>query len=370
MNFRDYANENYESVLKVIRDLCAIPAPSHFEDERAEYCKRFLEENGAVGVYIDEAKNVIYPLGCEGSGEITVIAAHTDTVFPDREPMPLTEDDEKIYCPGVYDDTAEVAVLLHTAVYFAKYAAKNKGGLLFVCNSCEEGLGNLKGTRAIMSAYEGRIKQFISYDCTGGIVDRAVGSSRFEVEFKTEGGHSFSNFGNTNAIAVMADIITKIYSVEVPKIENTKTTYNVGIVSGGTSVNTIAQNAKMLCEYRSDSAECLEIMKNKFVEIFSLGYDAEIAVRIVGERPCGRNVDGIEQEKLDKICESATESVLGYTPERKSGSTDCNIPLSLGIPSACVGIVFGGGAHTREEWLEKSSLLGGLELSLLIASSL
>ncbi len=369
MNFHEYSKSKYDSVLKVIRDLCAIPAPSHFEDERAEYCKHFLEENGAEGVYIDETKNVIYPLGCEGSDEITVIAAHTDTVFPDREPMTLSEDEEKIYCPGVYDDTAEVAILLHTAVYFAKYGAKDKGGLLFVCNSCEEGLGNLKGTRAIMSAFDGRIKQFISYDCTGGIVNRAVGSRRFEVEIKTEGGHSFGNFGNTNAIAIMSDMITKIYSIEVPKIEDTKTTYNVGIVSGGTSVNTIAQNAKMLCEYRSDSADCLEIMKGKFVEIFSSGYDAEISVKIVGERPCGRNIDAVEQEKLDKICEDAISQICGYIPERKSGSTDCNIPLSMGIPSVCVGVTRGGGAHTREEWLEKNSLLCGLELSLQIVDS-
>jgi di/tripeptidase len=201
-------------------------------------------------------------------------------------------------------------------------------------------------------------------------VNRAVGSSRYEVEIATDGGHSFGAFGNTNAIAVMSDIITKIYDINVPEIEGTRTTYNVGTVSGGTSVNTIAQNAKMLCEYRSDSAECLEIMKNKFLDIFKSGYDAKIAVRIVGERPCGANVDENEQRLLEDICERAMRKISGCIPDRKSGSTDCNIPLSLGVPSVCIGVAKGGGTHTREEWLEKASLVSGFELSLEIATSL
>ena len=105
------------------------------------------------------------------------------------------------------------------------------------------------------------------------------------------------------------------------------------------------------------------------MEILGAGYDAEISVRLVGERPCGRNVDPEDQEQLDMICERSIEKVLSYKPVRKSGSTDCNIPLSLGIPSACVGFIVGGGAHTREEWLEKKSLRSGLELSLEIADS-
>ena len=109
---RAYIEEYYEELLQILRDLCAIPAPSHHEEERAGYCRRYLEGFGAEDVTVDEAQNVVFPWGCEGSDAITVFAAHTDTVFPDTEPYPYREDEEKIYCPGVGDDTACVAVLL------------------------------------------------------------------------------------------------------------------------------------------------------------------------------------------------------------------------------------------------------------------
>ena len=107
-----YIKNNYDEMKKILRDLCLIPAPSHHEEKRAEYCKKWFESIGAEGVYIDSAKNVVFPLNCDGSNEITVFVAHTDTVFPDREPMPYYDDGEKIHCPGVADDTTSVVVLL------------------------------------------------------------------------------------------------------------------------------------------------------------------------------------------------------------------------------------------------------------------
>lgn len=371
MGIKAFSNENYESVLKTLKELCAIPAPSGFEHERAEYCKEFLEKHGAEGVYIDDALNVVFPIGCEDCNSIAVIAAHTDTVFPDTKPMKIYDDGEKIHCPGVWDDTVAVAVLLHTAVYFIENKIKPKNGIIFVCNSCEEGLGNLKGTRTLMKQYEGRIANFISFDCcTGAMVNKAVGSCRYEVEVKTKGGHSYASFGNTNAIAVISQMISRIYDIEIPKISGTKTTYNVGIIEGGTSVNTIAQKAKMLCEYRSDSRECIEIMREKFEKFFSAAYDGEVDVKIVGERPCGGNVDAEKQTSLEQLCERSISEICGYAPVRKSGSTDCNIPLSMGIPSVCIGVSKGCGAHTREEWVEKKSVVWGLELAINIALGL
>ena len=137
-----------------------------------------------------------------------------------------------------------------------------------MANSCEEGLGNLKGSKQIMKDFEGRIKEFYTFDGKyPGLVDRCVGSHRYEVICETEGGHSYGAFGNNNAIAELAKLITKLYEVKVPVKENTKTTYNVGSIEGGTSVNTIAQQAKMLYEYRSDDAECVELMKNTFEKL-------------------------------------------------------------------------------------------------------
>ena len=306
-------------------------------------------------------------MNCENSNEITVIVAHTDTVFPDTEPMPYKDDGEKIFCPGVGDDTASLAVMLFTAKYFIENHLSPKKGVMFVCNSCEEGLGNLKGTKQIFNDYVGRVAQFISFDSNLDVIaDRCVGSHRYEVEINTEGGHSYLAFGIPNAIAELAKLITNIYAINIPKRENSKTSYNVGTIEGGTSVNTIAQNAKMLCEYRSDNMECLEIMQKEFEKIF-MGIreqGVDIKVTRIGERPCMGEIDVDRIEKMAKICENIIRETTGLKVVRKSSSTDCNIPLSVGIPALCIGVYNGGGSHTREEWVEKATLKNGLEIGI------
>ena len=361
--------EKYNEIFDTLRELCAIPAPSHMEYKRAEYCKNWLEKAGAKGVYIDDAINVIFPLNCEESNEITVFAAHTDTVFPDTESMPYIDDGEKIHCPGVGDDTASVVVLMMLAKYFIENKIVPPKGIIFVCNSCEEGLGNLKGTRQIFKDFDGRIKQFVSFDCAyNKISDRCVGSHRYEVEVLTEGGHSFQKFGNANAIHVLSEIISEIYKVQIPQKAGSITTYNVGSIIGGTSINTIAQSAKMLCEYRSTDKECLEMMCQKFEEIFENARSEKVQVLIekIGDRPCS-NIDDKELDRLKNICKPIIEQIIHEPVAFESASTDCNIPLSLGIPAICIGVYQGDGEHTREEWIEKASLALGLEIAIKIA---
>ena len=361
-----FVQENQQFLLDTLRQLCAIPAPSHREELRAAYCKKWLESVGAEGVYIDDALNVVYPLNCDSSNDITVYVAHTDTVFPDTEPMPCVEDDTYIRCPGVGDDTASLSILLLLAKYCIDNKIQPKKGILFVCNSCEEGLGNLKGTRKIFADYAGRIGRFISFDSNMyALADRCVGSHRYEVEVRTEGGHSFGAFGNNNAIHELAKMVTKIYQIQVPQIDGSKTTYNVGDISGGTSVNTIAQNAKMLCEYRSDNVQCLEIMRQKFEAIFAEAATDKVQVLVekIGNRPC-QDIDPQKIIDLKTIIVPAIEDVLGEKLRFKSSSTDCNIPLSIGIPALCMGVYHGGGSHTREEWVEKASLAPGLEIAI------
>lgn len=363
---KSYVLQNKALMLDTLKELCAIPAPSHMEHKRAEYCKRWLEGVGARGVYIDEALNVIFPLNCEGSNEITVFAAHTDTVFPDLEPMTYVDDGEKLHGPGVADDTASVVVLMLMAKFFIERHLVPEKGMMFVCNSCEEGLGNLKGTRQLFKAFDGRISRFISFDSVlNAVSDRCVGSHRYEVEVLTEGGHSFGAFGNNNAIAKLSEIVTEIYKLQVPKADGSRTTYNVGEISGGTSVNTIAQYAKMLCEYRSDNPDCLEIMRARFESIFENARSEKVSVRVklVGERPCGK----VEREKMEALKASVVpiiEDVIGEKVSFKSGSTDCNIPFSLGVSALCVGVNRHSGIHTREEWVEKESLVSGLEIAV------
>lgn len=362
-----YLKEHEQETLDLIKTLCGIPAPSGLEEKRAAFCKEWLRNAGAKGVYIDDALNVVYPVGCDGKDDIVLFMAHTDTVFPDTEPMHFYSDGEYFYSPGVGDDTACLAVLLMIAKYVTENNLDPRCGILFVANSGEEGLGNLKGTREIMKNFEGRIKEFYTFDSQyTAYVNKCVGSERYELTFKTEGGHSFNEFGNRSAIRAMSEFVCKMYECSVPEMPDTKTTYNVGIIEGGTSVNTIAENAKCLYEFRSDSAECLDIMRNYFeTEVLKLRQSgiAEIEVKTVGIRPCGA---GYDEEKLrlmgDKV-KAISEKHSGLPCRADSGSTDCNIPMSLGIPAICVGSYIGAKWHTRDEKLLISSIPVGLKIA-------
>lgn len=357
-----WADEHGGELKQLLLDLCGIPAPSNHEEKRAEFCRNWLEKAGSKEVYIDEALNVVCPIGDDG-GDLTVVMAHTDTVFPDLEPMPLREEDGKIFCPSVGDDTANLAVLMMAA----KFMMENGIGknLLVVCNSGEEGLGNLKGSRKIMEAYGGRVKEFISFD--GGVSHiyvKAVGSARYRVEVLTEGGHSYSAFGNRNAIRVLSSMIDTLYTIKVPPIG--KTTYNVGTISGGTSINTIAQQAEMLFEYRSDEREGLAFMKKAFDAVIEAYRATGVTVNVttVGDRPCDGDIDREAHEALIRKVAGAMEAVTGIAPERCAASTDANIPLSMGVPAVTGGAVIGGKAHTREEFIIEESLYPGLKIAL------
>ncbi|MBR6558275.1 MAG: M20/M25/M40 family metallo-hydrolase [Clostridia bacterium] len=373
-DFKEYLDNSKKELTDLLFTLCAIPAPSGMEEKRAEFCRDWFKKNGGESAYIDDALNVVLPLGCDNDKPIICFMAHTDTVFPDLEPFEVKQDGDTVSCPGVGDDTACLVSLMIVARYFIKNYVGGKYGLLFVCNSCEEGLGNLKGSRKIAEDFGDRLHSFISIDGTSrSVCNRAVGSTRYKIKIKTEGGHSFSDFGNANAITVAAALITRLYQVEIPEIEDTRTTYNVGVISGGTSVNTIAEDAEFMYEYRSDSAEGLLAMEKIFdgiIEEFRR-YGFDIDVDILGQRPGMGPVDPEKELELSSLCAEAIKTACGYeeVPFR-SGSTDCNIPLSMGIPAACFGSYLGGGAHTRDEWISLSSIYPGTEAVALVVSNL
>ena len=361
-----YLDECHEQQLQLLTTLAQIPAPSGQEELRAEFCKNWLLENGAKDVFIDDALNVILPIGVTESCPLVVFAAHSDVVFPDTDPLPLRMEEDTIHCPGVGDDTACVTAMLMAAKFLLREELLPRDcGLLLVVDSGEEGLGNLKGIREIFRRYGHRIREFIALDGqTGKCVHKAVGSRRFQISLDTEGGHSYSAFGNRNAIACLAEMITELYKVEVPPIG--KTTYNIGTISGGTSVNTIAQHAEMLYEFRSDEREVLQIMQAHLDRVIAdfreKGY--AITVTSVGDRPCGAPVDPELMDTLRTRAKEATLLCHGKELQYTSGSTDCNIPLSLGIPAVCVGCYEGAGSHTREEYIRTSSLQPGLRFAL------
>lgn len=363
----DYIKNSEEELISLLKELAVIPAPSHNEDLRAAFCKRWLEENGATGVYIDEAKNVIYPMSCDGSREITVFMAHTDVVFPDVQELPLVCDGNRMCAPGIGDDTVAVVMMMMTVKYILQNKLTPKQGILFVANSCEEGLGNLKGSMQIMKDFAGRIKGLYTFDGRYDyVVDQCVGSYRYEIECETEGGHSYGAFGNANAIVELSRLISDLYAIEIPKNGNSKTTYNVGRIEGGTSVNTIAQYAKMLYEYRSDDVRCIERMTQLFEQTVLRANERKTAtfrVKTVGVRPCGsEDVDRELHEEMLSLASGIIEKHTGVPCRRQSGSTDCNSPMSVGVPAVCVGCYQGGGAHTREEYLEIDSLPVGMKI--------
>lgn len=362
-----YVREHEQEALELLKTLAQIPAPSGHEEKRAEFCRSWLTEHGVEGVSVDEALNVRIPFGVQKGKPLHVIMAHMDVVFPDTEALKLEEKDGRLYAPGVGDDTANLAVLLMCARYIAgEKILPRDAGVLLVANSGEEGLGNLKGCRKIMEDYGDWIQEFISLDGSmTSLITRAVGSRRYRVEILTEGGHSYGSFGNRNAIAYMASLIDSLYAMKVP--ENGRTTFNVGLIQGGTSVNTIAQHSEMLYEFRSDSAQDLDIMERHFQAALAYYREKGVEVRceLLGERPCGSGVDEARQAALVSKCVQIMSRYNGgILPREGAGSTDCNLPLSSGIPSACLGCYTGSGAHTRGEYVELDSLLPGQLLGM------
>lgn len=365
-----YADECHEEELELLRTLAQIPAPSGHEERRAEFIRDWLLAQGApVGsVRIDDAKNVIFslPAGAGAADDgIAVFAAHTDVVFPDTEPLPLAESATRLLAPGVGDDTANLVGLLLAARYLMRNRIALDRPLLVVANSCEEGLGNLAGTRELFRQYAGRVREFTSFDLYLGMhVVSAVGSHRWRVMCHTQGGHSWENFGRDNAIEELCSLIEDLYAMELPTAA--KTTINVGRFEGGTTVNSIAEDASVLVEYRSASEECLELMYGKFVGLVEehLRKGSRIDVKLIGRRPASGERIPAGQGELIARTDEVLRELGGVTPIHQESSTDANIPLSLGVCAHTVGTVEGDLLHTREEWIEKDSLRRGLAVIL------
>ena len=368
-----YLNENQLSwcraheaeTMDLLKALGKIPAPSHFEDQRAAFILAWLKTLGAEKAYIDEAKNVVLPIGVTENNPVNVIMAHTDIVFADTEELPMREEDGKLFAPGIGDDTANLAALLMAGKYWLEKKETPKEGLLIVANACEEGLGNLKGSKQILKDYQGRVQEFISLD--GGvahITNDAVGSCRMKITITAQGGHSYSKFGNTNAIVQMAELIGKLYEKEPPA--KAKTTYNAGVIEGGSTVNSICGQCSLLYEYRSCDRECLQEMDAFFQETIDSfrkkGFD--IRVEVLGVRPCKGDVD---EEKLEALTKRHRDMLFAFTgdePRVSASSTDANSALDLGIPAVTFGVIRGGGAHTRGEWIEMDCMPQAVQIAL------
>ena len=325
---RAYAEEAHEESLALLRMLAQMPSPTRHEDRRAAFIKDWLRSQGALAA-IDVAKNVVCPIG---------------------------------------DDTANLVNLLMAAKYLITHPAASDVGYLVVANSCEEGLGNLDGTRQLFSDWGSRVEEYLSFDCYAGmIVNHAVGSHRFRIAADVQGGHSYANFGRPNAIKVLADVLEDLCALEIP--EHPKTTFNVGTFEGGVSVNAIAEHAEMLFEYRSASDAVLRKMDGELARVVEghIRPGVHLMHEAIGLRPGDGELDEGRLGNLTQRCIEAYQAAFGKEPDMQANSTDANIPLSLGIPAVTVGTIEGAGAHTREEWIDTKSMVPGLALALSLA---
>lgn len=361
----EYAAECAGEQEALLRTLGRIPAPSHQEDQRAEFCRDWFCAQGAEDVTIDKMKNVICKLGCDAHEDIIVFMAHTDIVFPDLEPLAMREEGRKLFAPGIGDDTSNLVNLMMAFKYLLKNQVRTNCGFLIVANSCEEGLGNLDGCKEIFAAYGDRVKGFYSFDgYMSQCCSEAVGSYRYKVTAKTEGGHSWLDFGKANAIEILCALVEDLYKIQVPT--DAKTTYNVGRIEGGTTVNTVAQEAFMLYEFRSTSQKDLKEMEKKFSETVDAcrNRDGEITIELLGVRPGNGPVSKTELERYTAKSADIIRNFFFEDLDYGAYSTDGNVPLSKGIPANTIGTVSGGKAHTREEWVDLDSLSAGLKIVL------
>ena len=283
--------------------------------------------------------------------------AHMDTVFPIDTPLDIRRAGDILYGPGIGDNSVHVAALIGLLDMLDRMEQDTAVDLVAVANVGEEGLGNLRGARAAVERYAGEVGAVFALDGSlGRITNTAVGSLRWRIIVSGPGGHSFASFGTPSAIHGLAKIIAAIAEIEVP--DEPRTTFNVGMIEGGTSVNTIAPLASALLDMRSTDVAALDRLANQARNIIQrrAGEGLQTEIEVLGERPAG------SRSLSDPFVQLAarTLSDLGIEPKFVAASTDANIPMSLNIPSLCIGVTYVERAHTLEEHMAVPPIGDGL----------
>jgi len=353
-------------------EMVQIPAPPFGEHARAAWFIERFQSLGLTKVHLDQEGNALAELAPEddlaGSGPVILISAHLDTVFPagtSCEPVE-TDDDSRIHGPGICDNAAGLSALLAMAAAL-RYAKVNPPStILFVANVGEEGEGDLRGMRHLFLAgpYKNRIAAALALEGSGtAVVTRALGSLRFRCTINGPGGHSWSDAGTPNPILLLSHALTAISELPLPS--SPLTTLNVGHISGGTSVNSIPASASALLELRSSDAHILRnaslqirrILNASVAPFESTSPAVSLEIKSIGDRPTGHLPD-------DSALLAALRGVdrhLSLRTELRLGSTDANLPFSLGIPALAIGTGgTGGNIHTLEEWYDPA----GREMAL------
>jgi tripeptide aminopeptidase len=353
---------------------CEIPAPTFQEEQRAAWFKQRFTELGLKNVRLDRIGNVIGERPGTGAGPVLVLAAHLDTVFPAGTDVRVKREGAMLIAPGIGDDARGLGVILAVARALNAAKIETVGTVLFVANVGEEGLGDLRGVRHLFNEeLKGRATHFVSVDGTGlGITNTAVGVVRYRVTVRGPGGHSYGAFGLPSPIHALGRAIEKIARFHVPR--NPKTTFNVGKLEGGTSVNSIAHTAWMEVDMRSENAAELNKLEAEFKRAVQASLEEEnqrgvgdkklmLELKIVSQRPAGVQPPDSPIVQIARLA----DRTLGITTELDSGSTDSNIPISLSIPAITIdGGGKGFGAHSLDERFDTTNSHLGTQRALLI----
>ncbi len=364
----------HERTVQDIITLTEIPSPPFAEEKRASAYLEMLRAHGLEEVRQDEVGNVMGLRRGFGNGDIIVVAAHLDTVFPAGTDVRVRRKGTKLFAPGVGDDTRSLAVNLAFLRAMDAAGLRTRHDILFVGDVGEEGLGDLRGTRHLFAHHprRERIRGFLTVDSpdVDRIVTGGIGSRRYRVTFRGPGGHSYAAFGLVNPMYAMAQAAQHLAAIKVPR--EPVTTHCVSVVAGGTSINAIPETVTMEVDLRSASADQLARLEKQFLDGVQAAVTAENAARQgeivaellpVGDRPAGHTPNGSPIARLA----SAAVAAEGYAPSFEWSSTDANIPMSLGIPALRIGSGgTGGRAHSLEEWIdvEIEESLRGMRASL------
>ena len=350
------ALQRTEAVADLARRICEVPAPTGHEHERAHFVASLWQERGYTPE-IDAIGNVYVRRGKCLEKSALMLLAHTDTVFPATTSIKVVRQDNILHGPGIGDNSVNVAAMLSTLDILDEMNIETESDIIAVADVGEEGLGNLLGARTAVERYREHLGAVIAVDGNlGRIIHRAVGSKRWRITVRGPGGHSYGAFGTPNAIHGLGRIIAAIADLDVPS--QPKTTFNVGLIEGGTSVNTIAASASAVLDMRSTDVDSLNQVAEQVRTIVGkqAGANLSTTIEILGERPAG------ERSQSDPLVQLAASVLrwLDIEPVYEASSTDANIPISLGIPSLCLGITQGHGAHTLDEYLEIPPIGKGL----------
>lgn len=367
-------------------ELTKIPAPPFGEHDRAEWLRQRFAALGLVNVHIDEIGNVIglRPGTDSKSKNLLAVTAHIDTVFPGGTPLKVRREGDKLFGPGISDNAAGLTGLLALAESLKAADIKTQLPILFVGNVGEEGEGDVRGMRHLFgdSDWSNSIQYTLVLDGAGtdSIVTQALGSKRFQVTVNGPGGHSWSDFGIPNPIVALSRAVDDFSRITVPT--DPKTTFNIGLISGGTSVNSIPETATMKVDLRSASAEEITKLEKQLREALDrsimetsmspkrrrdgapvLSYE----MKLIGNRPAAE----LKPNSRLLAVVQAVDLQLGNSARLQRASTDANIPLSMGKEAVAIGAGgTGGGAHTLHEWFDASSREIGLKRILLSAVTL